>query len=170
MMRCAATWKHLLESSVNLGVGQPFLCWPTTWSGSGTDELHRYGRRRPRPVLLLRGSSAMSLRGPVPTAASTDCLAEVEISSERGRFFARSAHARRKPSGYSNTRFAIHPLRPGTGRAPLAERRASMSAGRIRRRDHQGILPFLRVLRVFRGSALLSAWPQILCNPSFVLL
>ncbi len=62
----------------------------------------------------------MSLRGPIRTTDSTDCLAEVEVGSERGgKFLARSDHARRKPSGCSNTRFAIHPLRPGTGRAPL---------------------------------------------------
>jgi hypothetical protein len=37
---------------------------------------------------------------------------------ERGRSFARSAHARQKTPGFSNAFFATHALRPGTGRAP----------------------------------------------------
>lgn len=62
----------------------------------------------------------MNLRSPMRTAASTDCLVETEVASERGRSRARSAHARGKSSSDPNPRFAIHPLRPGTGRAPLS--------------------------------------------------
>ncbi len=37
---------------------------------------------------------------------------------ERGRSLARSGPARQRMPGFSNANFAIHALRPGTGRAP----------------------------------------------------
>ncbi len=45
--------------------------------------------------------------------------AHPHTAPERGRSLARSADARRKRSRFSNALLAIHPLRPGTGRAPL---------------------------------------------------
>jgi hypothetical protein len=170
-MRCAATQKQFLQSRVNLGVAQPFLCWPTTWSGSGTAELHRHERHRPKPVLLMRGSSAMSLRGPMRTADSTDCLVEAEVASERGGGPACSAHACRKPSNYSNPRFVIHPLRPRIGCPPL-----DGGSSQIRPQ-----LKFAAKLNAALGHLLSCAsciswftaflgWLQIVCNLAPVLL
>src|SRR5580765_5169187 len=44
-----------------------------------------------------------------------------DTASERGRSLARSAREWGKPSRISNTHLAFNALRPGTGRAPLAQ-------------------------------------------------
>ncbi len=56
-MRGAAMLRQILECSVDLAARGLFLCSPTVWSGSGTDELHRHERRWLWPVLLSRGSA-----------------------------------------------------------------------------------------------------------------